>query len=323
MVEEIVDFLLRTAIWTFSQKQIRMNDLSKPIFQFQSRRPDGSDCSVSAATAHVGPVTDEPDSEATPSTFRPRPPQRRRHCFRKEWVKSFPFLRYSPRLNVMWCHVCRVHADSFCQNHRLIKGSNHFTKSNIRKHTNTVYHQQNMQRFLWSSRTPSEEPSDPLDPPAEPESKESAGVRAPSSRRPVLSDRTLHRILPVNFNIRAAAFFRLSMSFPSLWPEEEEEQRGASAQGDARRPRSVSGPGGSGSVATVATENGFRKQQADRQQPAGPLVQGGERVAQICAQHSRKIQVSLPEIRKVFPVMKMKNQFSAAVTAFRCLTPEP
>ncbi|XP_043981874.1 uncharacterized protein LOC122836179 isoform X2 [Gambusia affinis] len=122
------------------------------------------------ATAHVGPVTDEPDSEATPSTFRPRPPQRRRHCFRKEWVKSFPFLRYSPRLNVMWCHVCRVHADSFCQNHRLIKGSNHFTKSNIRKHTNTVYHQQNMQRFLWSSRTPSEEPSDPSDPPAEPES---------------------------------------------------------------------------------------------------------------------------------------------------------
>ncbi|XP_014874292.1 uncharacterized protein LOC106937356 [Poecilia latipinna] len=123
------------------------------------------------ATAHVGPVQGEPDPEATPSTSRPpRPPQRRRHYFRKEWLKLFPFLRYSPRLNVMWCHVCRVHADSFCQNHRLIKGSDHFTKSNIRKHTNSVYHQQNMQRFLWSSRPPSEEPWDLSDPSAEPQS---------------------------------------------------------------------------------------------------------------------------------------------------------
>ncbi|XP_027892471.1 uncharacterized protein LOC114156302 isoform X2 [Xiphophorus couchianus] len=128
----------------------------------EETRPSGEE---GESTAHVGPV------QATPSTSRPpRPPQRRRHCFRKEWVKIFPFLRYSPSLNIMWCHVCRVHADTFCQNHRLIKGSNHFTKSSIRKHTNSAYHQQNMQRFLWSSHTPLEEPSGPADPPAEPQS---------------------------------------------------------------------------------------------------------------------------------------------------------
>ncbi|XP_032437273.1 probable serine/threonine-protein kinase samkC isoform X2 [Xiphophorus hellerii] len=158
----------------------RIRELEQKLFEVASRhkfkvlnrpkqtiteetRPSGEE-----ATAHVGPV------QATPSTSRPpRPPQRRRHCFRKEWVKIFPFLRYSPSLNIMWCHVCRVHADSFCQNHRLIKGSNHFTKSSIRKHTNSAYHQQNMQRFLWSSHTPLEEPSGPSgpsDPPAEPQS---------------------------------------------------------------------------------------------------------------------------------------------------------
>ncbi|XP_023207887.1 uncharacterized protein LOC111612084 isoform X2 [Xiphophorus maculatus] len=157
----------------------RIRELEQKLFEVASRhkfkvlnrpkqmiteetRPSGEE---GESTAHVGPV------QATPSTSRPpRPPQRRRHCFRKEWVKIFPFLRYSPSLNIMWCHVCRVHADSFCQNHRLIKGSNHFTKSSIRKHTNSAYHQQNMQRFLWSSHTPLEEPSGPSDPPAEPQS---------------------------------------------------------------------------------------------------------------------------------------------------------
>ncbi|KAM4734903.1 uncharacterized protein FYW61_007852 [Anableps anableps] len=156
----------------------RIKELERKLFEVATKREDASAagtqrCSdeeeqdVSESTGHVGPVKvldigseGEPDSEAAPfsadpssptpdsapSTSRPPPLHRRR--FRKEWLKVFPFLRYSPSLNVMWCHVCRIHSGPFCQNHRLIKGSNHFTKSNITKHTNTVYHQQNMQRFL-------------------------------------------------------------------------------------------------------------------------------------------------------------------------------
>ncbi|XP_054889167.1 uncharacterized protein LOC129361939 [Poeciliopsis prolifica] len=163
----------------------RIRELEQKLFEVVSKhkskvlnRPSGV---WGESTAHIGPVQGEPDCEAAPSTFRPpQPPRplqhRRRQCFRKEWLKLFPFLRYSPSLNVMWCYVCRIHADSFSQNHRLIKGSNHFTKSNIKKHTNTVYHQQNVQRFLWSSRPLSEDPTDPTnptdptDPPAEPQS---------------------------------------------------------------------------------------------------------------------------------------------------------
>ncbi len=32
---------------------------------------------------------------------------RRIRRFKQEWLKKFWFLRYSPTLNEMWCHVCR------------------------------------------------------------------------------------------------------------------------------------------------------------------------------------------------------------------------
>lgn len=114
---------------------------------------DGSEAETDSEAAPSGIALD-PSPDFVPSTSRrPRaaaPRRRRRHRFRKEWLKDFPFLRYSPSLDLMWCHVCRVYSDQFTRNHRLIKGSNTFARSNITQHTISHYHQQNMQRFVWS-----------------------------------------------------------------------------------------------------------------------------------------------------------------------------
>ncbi|KAM4553205.1 uncharacterized protein V3H82_017680 isoform 2-T2 [Fundulus diaphanus] len=111
--------------------------------------------------SEAAPFSSDPsssDSDCAPSTSRPPPRPRLR--FRNEWLEDFSFLRYSPSLNLMWCHVCRVHADPIRRNWRLIKGSNHFTKKAIMKHSNSFYHQQNMKRFLWSSGNLPGHPSD-------------------------------------------------------------------------------------------------------------------------------------------------------------------
>ncbi|TNN83281.1 hypothetical protein EYF80_006262 [Liparis tanakae] len=42
--------------------------------------------------------------------------------FMKAWLKMFWFLRYSPTLNLMWCHVCRLYADESRHKYGLLKG---------------------------------------------------------------------------------------------------------------------------------------------------------------------------------------------------------
>jgi len=59
----------------------------------------------------------------------------------------FPFLRYSPSLNIMWCHVCRVQSDTLHRNLGLIKGSTDFKKNSLHKHSNAKYHQDNLKRY--------------------------------------------------------------------------------------------------------------------------------------------------------------------------------
>ncbi|XP_018515958.1 uncharacterized protein LOC108872625 isoform X2 [Lates calcarifer] len=68
--------------------------------------------------------------------------------FNKAWLKTFWFLRYSPDLDLMWCHVCRLHADKRHQNMALIKGSKMFKLDNIKKHRDSRYHKENMERHM-------------------------------------------------------------------------------------------------------------------------------------------------------------------------------
>ncbi|KAF1386293.1 hypothetical protein PFLUV_G00093100 [Perca fluviatilis] len=80
---------------------------------------------------------------------RPKPrgcPARR--CFRKAWLKKFWFLRYSPDLDQMWCHVCRLHSDSLQPSNGLVRGSRVFKFHNIKVHNASSYHQDNVARHM-------------------------------------------------------------------------------------------------------------------------------------------------------------------------------
>ncbi|XP_013882249.1 uncharacterized protein LOC106531035 [Austrofundulus limnaeus] len=84
-----------------------------------------------------------PDSsDKTSTSTRSRPTQ-----FQPSWLKTFPFLRYSPTQNLMWCHVCRVHAEGIHRNHSLIKGSNRFLKFSLTTHSSRQYHLRNLQQY--------------------------------------------------------------------------------------------------------------------------------------------------------------------------------
>ncbi len=81
------------------------------------------------------------------SSIKPRLPPR----FQAAWLTKFPFLHYSPTLNQMWCHVCRLYADESQQNLALIKGSSVFKIHNIKQHCSSNYHKENMERYKLTS----------------------------------------------------------------------------------------------------------------------------------------------------------------------------
>lgn len=68
--------------------------------------------------------------------------------FQAAWLKTFWFLRYSPTQDLMWCHVCRLHADKSHQNMSLIKGSRLFKVHSIKKHSHSNYHKDSVQRHM-------------------------------------------------------------------------------------------------------------------------------------------------------------------------------
>ncbi|XP_071318434.1 uncharacterized protein [Trachinotus anak] len=91
------------------------------------------------------PAASHDDSSKQRPHLRPR--------FKKVWLRSFWFLHYSPALDQMWCHVCRHHADGKYQNLALIKGSRLFKVDNIRKHSDSHYHRDSLQRYRLHTRT--------------------------------------------------------------------------------------------------------------------------------------------------------------------------
>ncbi|XP_044048210.1 uncharacterized protein LOC122874422 isoform X1 [Siniperca chuatsi] len=77
-----------------------------------------------------------------------RPKLRRPPRFKMAWLKMFRFLRYSQAFDQMWCHVCRLHADKSRQNLALIKGSRMFKVHNIKKHSDSKHHKDNLERHM-------------------------------------------------------------------------------------------------------------------------------------------------------------------------------
>lgn len=74
-------------------------------------------------------------------------PGRRIRRFKQEWLKKFWFLRYSPTLNEMWCHVCRQYTVQSSRTSAFIIGSRQFKIHTIKLHSQSNLHKKCLQLY--------------------------------------------------------------------------------------------------------------------------------------------------------------------------------
>lgn len=98
---------------------------------------DSADESIST---DIIPATDD-SSKLTVS------PGRRIRRFKQEWLKKFWFLRYSPTLNEMWCHVCRQYTVQSSRTSAFIIGSKQFKIHTIKLHSQSNLHKKCLQLY--------------------------------------------------------------------------------------------------------------------------------------------------------------------------------
>ncbi|KAK5930062.1 hypothetical protein CesoFtcFv8_000258 [Champsocephalus esox] len=72
---------------------------------------------------------------------------RRIRRFKQEWLKKFWFLRYSPTLNEMWCHVCRQYTVPSSRTSAFIVGSKQFKIHTIKLHSQSNLHRKCLQLY--------------------------------------------------------------------------------------------------------------------------------------------------------------------------------
>nr|XP_005174336.1 PR domain-containing protein 11 isoform X2 [Danio rerio] len=72
---------------------------------------------------------------------------RRIRRFKQEWLKKFWFLRYSPTLNEMWCHVCRQYTVQSSRTSAFIIGSKQFKIHTIKLHSQSNLHKKCLQLY--------------------------------------------------------------------------------------------------------------------------------------------------------------------------------
>ncbi|XP_038138092.1 zinc finger protein 862 [Cyprinodon tularosa] len=72
---------------------------------------------------------------------------RRTRRFKKDWLKKFWFLRYSPSLNEMWCHVCRQYTIQSSRTSAFIAGSKQFKVHTIKLHSQSNIHKKCLQLY--------------------------------------------------------------------------------------------------------------------------------------------------------------------------------
>ncbi|KAJ3596198.1 hypothetical protein NHX12_002607 [Muraenolepis orangiensis] len=72
---------------------------------------------------------------------------RRNRRFKQEWLRKFWFLRYSPTLNEMWCHVCRQYTVQSSRTSAFIMGSKQFKIHTIKLHSQSNLHKKCLQLY--------------------------------------------------------------------------------------------------------------------------------------------------------------------------------
>ncbi|XP_010332030.1 PR domain-containing protein 11 isoform X3 [Saimiri boliviensis] len=107
------------------------------IMEDDDQEVDSADESVSN---DMITATDEPSKMSSATGRRIR-------RFKQEWLKKFWFLRYSPTLNEMWCHVCRQYTVQSSRTSAFIIGSKQFKIHTIKLHSQSNLHKKCLQLY--------------------------------------------------------------------------------------------------------------------------------------------------------------------------------
>ncbi|XP_019658392.1 PR domain-containing protein 11 isoform X3 [Ailuropoda melanoleuca] len=107
------------------------------IMEDDDQEVDSADESVSN---DMLTATDEPSKMSSATGRRIR-------RFKQEWLKKFWFLRYSPTLNEMWCHVCRQYTVQSSRTSAFIIGSKQFKIHTIKLHSQSNLHKKCLQLY--------------------------------------------------------------------------------------------------------------------------------------------------------------------------------
>lgn len=90
------------------------------------------------------PAQSEWDQERSSPVKKSYPP---RGKFHMEMLARHWFLRYSPKTNMMWCHVCRFYAGESNKRSTFVSGTRTFHNFTVVQHSKTSYHQECARRF--------------------------------------------------------------------------------------------------------------------------------------------------------------------------------
>ncbi|XP_022362412.1 zinc finger protein 862-like isoform X2 [Enhydra lutris kenyoni] len=107
------------------------------LMEDDDQEVDSADESVSN---DIMTAADEPSKLSSASGRRIR-------RFKQEWLKKFWFLRYSPTLNEMWCHVCRQYTVQSSRTSAFIIGSKQFKIHTIKLHSQSNLHKKCLQLY--------------------------------------------------------------------------------------------------------------------------------------------------------------------------------